>query len=190
MKLTIERAKELNGTMVTEDHLLIHALNVAYAMGAMARHFGEDADHWQAIGILHDYDYEKYPEEHLRHTREPLLAAGVDEADVRAILSHGWGICCDVKPESLMEKSLYTVDELTGIIQAAARMRPRGITDLEIKSFMKKFKDKKFAAKCDRALVLQGCEMLGMDIQDVAALCIEGMKEHAEELGLMGTEQA
>ena len=190
MKLTIERAKELNGTMVTEAHLLIHALNVAYAMGAMARHFGEDEEHWQAIGILHDYDYEKYPEEHLQHTREPLLAAGVDDPDVRAILSHGWGICSDVKPETPLELSLYTVDELTGIIQAAARMRPRGITDLEVGSFMKKFKDKRFAAKCDRALVLQGCEMLGMDIREVAGICIQGMKEHAAELGLTGTEQA
>ena len=190
MKLTIERAKELNGTMVTEEHLLIHALNVAYAMGTMAKHLGEDEEHWQAIGILHDYDYEKYPEEHLQHTKEPLLNAGVDEADVRAILSHGWGICSDVEPESALEKSLFTVDELTGIIQAAARMRPRGITDLEIKSFMKKFKDKRFAAKCDRALVLKGCEMLGMDIQTVAEICIAGMKEHAGELGLLGTEPA
>ena len=189
MKLTIERAKELNGTMVTEEHLLIHALNVAYAMGAMARYFGEDEAHWQAIGILHDYDYEKFPEEHLQHTKEPLLAAGVDEADVRAILSHGFGICSDVEPQTLLEKSLYTVDELTGIIQAAARMRPQGITDLEIKSFMKKFKDKRFAAKCDRALVLKGCDMLGMDIQAVADICIQGMKEHAEELGLQGTAQ-
>ena len=189
MKLTIERAKELNGTMVTEEHLLIHALNVAYAMRAMALRFGEDADHWEAIGILHDYDYEKYPEEHLQHTAEPLLAAGVDEADVRAILSHGWGICTDVRPETPLEKSLFTVDELTGIIQATARMRPNGITDLEVKSFMKKFKDKRFAAKCDRDLVLRGCEMLGMDIREVAEICIGGMKEHAGELGLLGTEQ-
>jgi len=190
MKLTVERAKELNGTMVTEEHLLIHALNVAYAMGAMAKHFGEDEEHWQAIGILHDYDYEKYPDEHLQHTKEPLEAAGVDESDVRAILSHGWSICTDVEPKTLMEKSLFTVDELTGIIQAAARMRPLGITDLEVKSFMKKFKDKRFAAKCDRALVLKGCEMLGMDIQDVAAICIQGMKEHVGELGLLGAEAA
>ena len=186
MKLTVERAKELNGTMVTQEHLLVHAMNVAYAMGAMAHHFGEDEAHWQAIGILHDYDYEQFPEEHLQHTKEPLLAAGVDVADVRAILAHGWGICSDVKPETPLEKSLFTVDELTGIIQAAARMRPKGITDLEIKSFMKKFKDKRFAAKCDRALVLQGCEMLGMDIGEVAQICIEGMKEHADELGLAG----
>ena len=186
--LTLERARELNDTMVTEEHLIIHALNVCYAMGAMAEHFGEDKEHWQAIGILHDYDYEKYPEEHLKHTEQPLLDAGVDPEDVRAILSHGYGICTDVKPETNLEKSLYTVDELTGIIQACARMRPHGLTDLEVKSFMKKFKDKRFAAKCDRELILKGCEMLGMEVRDVAEICIAGMKEHAEELGLLGTE--
>lgn len=185
--LTLERARELNATMVTEEHLLIHALNVSYAMGAMARHFGEDAEHWEAIGLLHDYDYQAYPEEHLRHTEEPLLAAGVSPDEVRAILSHGYGICTDVEPISNLEKSLYTVDELTGIIQACARMRPKGITDLEIKSFMKKFKDRKFAAKCNRDLVLKGCDMLGMDIRDVAGICIEGMREHAAEIGLLGT---
>ena len=182
--LTLERARELNATMVSEDHLIIHALNVCYAMGAMARHFGQDEEHWQAIGMLHDYDYEKFPEEHLKHTEKPLLDAGVAPEDVRAILSHGWGICTDVKPESELEKSLFTVDELTGIIQACARMRPNGITDLEVKSFMKKFKDKRFAAKCDRELIKKGCEMLGMEVAEVAAICIEGMKEHAEELGL------
>ena len=118
--LTLERAKELNAGMVSEEHLIIHALNVCYAMGAMATHFGEDVEHWQAIGMLHDYDYEKYPDEHLQHTAEPLLAAGVEEDEVRAILSHGYGICTDVKPETNMEKSLFTVDELTGIIQASA----------------------------------------------------------------------
>ena len=186
--LTLERAKELNATMVTEEHLLVHALNVSYAMGTMAEHFGEDKEYWEAIGILHDYDYEKYPEEHLLHTEEPLLAAGVDPVDVRAILSHGYGICTDVEPVTNLEKSLYTVDELTGIIQACARMRPNGITDLEVKSFMKKFKDKRFAAKCDRELIRKGCEMLGMEVRDVAEICIAGMKPHAEELGLLGTE--
>lgn len=186
--LTLERARELNDSMVTEDHLRIHALNVSYAMGAMARHFGENAEHWEAVGLLHDYDYEKYPDEHLQHTKEPLLEAGVDAADVRAILSHGYGICTDVEPQTNMEKSLFTVDELTGIIQACARMRPKGITDLEIKSFMKKFKDRKFAAKCDRDLVLKGCEMLGMDVKEVAEICIGGMRDHAEEIGLQGTE--
>lgn len=186
--LTLERAHELNDSMVTEDHLKLHALNVSYAMGAMAKHFGEDAAHWEAIGYLHDYDYEKYPEEHLQHTREPLLAAGLSEEEVHAILSHGYGLVNDVKPETNLEKSLFTVDELTGIIQACARMRPHGITDLEVKSFIKKFKDKRFAAKCNREVILQGCEMLGMELRDVADICIEGMKEHAAELDLLGTE--
>ena len=187
--LTLERAKELNAGMVTEEHLLLHALNVCYALGAMARHFGENEEHWQAIGMLHDYDYEKYPEEHLDHTAEPLRAAGVEEAEIRAILSHGYGIRNDVEPITNMEKSLYTVDELTGIIQACARMRPKGIRDLEVKSFMKKFKDKHFAAKCNRELSLKGCRMLGMELRDVAEICIEGMKEHAAELQLLGTEE-
>ena len=186
--LTLERARELNGAMVTEEHLILHALNVSYAMGAMARHFGENVEHWEAIGLLHDYDYEKYPDEHLQHTEAPLLAAGVEPDEVRAILSHGYGICTDVEPVTNLEKSLFTVDELTGIIQACARMRPRGIADLEVKSFMKKFKDRKFAAKCDRELVLKGCDMLGMDVKDVAALCIECMRPHAAEIGLLGTE--
>ena len=167
--LTLEKAKEINSTMVTEDHLILHAANVSAAMGAMAEHFGEDKEHWEAVGWLHDYDYEKYPDEHLR-----------------AILSHGYSICTDVEPISNMEKSLFTVDELTGIVQAAARMRPNGITDMEVKSFMKKWKDKRFAAKCNRPLILKGCEMLGMEIRDVAAIVIDGMKAHAEELQLDG----
>ena len=188
MKLTLERAKELNDAQVTQEHLVLHAKNVMYAMGAMADYFGEDREHWMAIGYLHDYDYEKYPDEHLQHTEKELLAQGVDEADVRAILSHGWGICSNVKPETNLEKSLFTVDELTGIIQACARMRPRGITDLELKSFMKKFKDKKFAAKCDRSLIQSGCEMLGMEVSKAAEICIEGMKPFAADIGLLGTE--
>ena len=188
--LTLEKARALNGTMVTEEHLLLHEMNVCYAMGAMARHFGEDPEHWQAIGMLHDYDYEKFPEEHLQHTADPLRAAGVAEEDIRAILSHGYGICSDVEPVTNLEKSLFTVDELTGIIQACARMRPNGIRDLEVKSLMKKFKDRKFAAKCDRELIMKGCGMLGMELKDVAEICIEGMKEHAEELQLTGNGSA
>ena len=185
-KLTLDEAKRINATAVHEDHLILHAANVSAAMGAMAAHFGEDPERWEAVGWLHDFDYEEFPDEHLAHTEEPLRAFGVPEEDIRAILSHGWGICTDVEPVTAMEKSLFTVDELTGIVQAAARMRPLGITDLELKSFMKKWKDKKFAAKCDRALILKGCEMLGMDISEVAAIVIEGMRAHADELGLAG----
>ena len=151
-------------------------------MGGMAKHFGEDVEHWEAVGYLHDYDYQKFPEEHLQHTEQPLLDAGVDPADVRAIMAHGYGLCTDVEPITNMEKSLFTVDELTGVIQAAARMRPNGITDMEVSSFMKKFKDKKFAAKCNRDIIKQGCEMLGMEVKEVAEICIEAMKPHADEL--------
>ena len=187
--LTLERAKELLAGEVSEPHLIAHAVSVMAAMGAMAKHFGEDEENWRAIGYLHDYDYEKYPEEHLMHTEAPLREAGLSEEEIRAILSHGYSICTEVKPETQREKSLFTVDELTGIIGACARMRPNGITDLGVKSFMKKFKDKSFAAKCNRELIKTGCNMLGMEVREVAELCIEGMKPYAAELGLLGTEQ-
>lgn len=186
--LTLERAKELNATTVSEPHLIVHALAVMAAMGAMAEHFGEDKEHWMALGYLHDYDYEKYPEEHLQHTEQPLLEAGVSPEEVRVILSHGYSICSDVEPVTNCEKSLFAVDELTGIISACARMRPQGLRDLEISSFMKKFKDKKFAAKCNRELIKTGCDMLGMEVRDVAQICIDGMRPFAAELGLLGTE--
>ena len=185
--LTLERAKEINQTMITEPHLIIHSTNVMAAMEAMADHFGEDKEHWKAVGYLHDYDYEKFPDEHLQHTEQELLAEGVPEEDVRAIMSHGYAIVNDVKPETNLEKSLFTVDELTGIIEACARMRPNGITDLDVKSFMKKFKNKKFAAKCNREIILQGCELLGMEVREVAEICIAGMKPYAAEIGLLGT---
>lgn len=184
--LTLERAKELNDAVVTEEHLRIHALNVMAAMGAMAEHFDEDKEHWMAVGYLHDYDYEKYPDEHLQHTEQPLLDAGVDPEDVRAIMAHGYGICTDVEPLTNMEKSLFAVDELTGIIQAYGRLRDDGIIGMQPKGFMKRFKDKRFAAKCDREIIKKGCEMLGMEVRDVAEICIRGMEEHAEEIGLAG----
>lgn len=187
--LTLEHAKQLLSSTTTEPHLFNHALAVSSAMGAYAAHFDEDVNYWQAVGFLHDYDYEQYPQAHLQHTEKELLALGVDETAVRAIMAHGYGLCSDVAPITNLEKALYTVDELTGIIGAAARMRPLGITDLEIKSFMKKFKDKKFAAKCDRSLILSGCDMLGMEITEVADLCIAGMKTQMDALGL-GPKQA
>ena len=179
MALTLERAKELIAQEITEEHLFLHSTNVMAAMGAMAEHFGEDKEHWMAVGYLHDFDYEKYPDEHLAHTAEPLREKGVPEEDIRAILSHGYGICTDVKPETNMEKSLFTVDELTGIIEACGRLRPNGISDLGVKSFMKKFKTPAFAAGCKRDVILSGCEMLDIDIRDVAEICIRGMQENA-----------
>ena len=180
--LTLERAEQLLKTTTTEEHLFLHAKNVAFAMGGLARHYGANEELWTAIGYLHDYDYEQYPDEHLLHTEQPLLDAGLTVEEVRAILAHGYGHLNDVEPITNLEKSLFTVDELTGIIQAAARMRPMGITDMEVSSFMKKFKDKKFAAKCDREVIRKGCEMMGMEVRDVASICIEAMKQHAQEL--------
>ena len=186
--LTLERAKELLHSSTTQEHLFLHAKNVSMAMGGMAKHFGEDVEHWMAIGHLHDYDYEQHPDAHLQFTEKELLAEGLTQEEVRAILAHGYGHCNDVEPVTTLERSLFTVDELTGIIQAAARMRPLGITDMELSSFMKKFKDKKFAAKCDREVIRKGCEMLGMEVKDVADICIAAMKEHAEELQLGAKE--
>ena len=182
--LTLERAKALLETTTTQEHLFLHAKNVSVAMGGMAEHFGQDKQFWMAIGHLHDYDYEQHPDAHLQFTEKELLAQGLTPEEVRAILAHGYGHCNDVQPITDLEKSLYTVDELTGIIQAAARMRPLGITDLGISSFMKKFKDKKFAAKCDREVIRQGCQMLGMEVRDVAEICIHAMKDYADELQL------
>lgn len=173
-QVTIEQAERLIKANVTEQHLFTHARAVSAAMGAMAEHFGADKAHWEAVGYLHDVDYEKFPEEHLAHTRELLSGEDIDESDIRAILSHGYGICTDVEPQTYMEKSLFTVDELTGIVQAASLMRPTGITDLEVKSLKKKYKDKKFAAKCSREVIDKGCAMLGMPIADVMAISYKG----------------
>ena len=180
--LTLERAKALLDTTTTEPHLILHAKNVMVAMGGLAKHFGEDVAHWQAVGYLHDYDYEQFPEEHLQHTEQPLLEAGLSAGEVRAILAHGYGICSDVEPLTNLEKSLFAVDELTGIIQAAARMRPLGITDLELSSFMKKFKDKKFAAGCSRDVISQGAERLGWELDRLLGDTLEAMKSCEDDI--------
>ncbi len=187
-QVTMEQAERLIKANVTEQHLFTHARAVSAAMGAMAEHFGEDKAHWEAVGYLHDVDYEKFPEEHLAHTRELLSGEDIDESDIRAILSHGYGICTDVEPQTDMEKSLFTVDELTGIVQAASLMRPTGITDLEVKSLKKKYKDKKFAAKCSREVIDKGCAMLNMPVEDVMAIVIKGMQAYADELGIGSRE--
>ncbi len=183
-KLTLARAKELLKTTTTEQHLFEHAIGVSACMGAMAKHFGQDPAYWEAVGYLHDYDFEKYPEEHLDHTEQPLREVGVDEESIRAILAHGYTLRNEVEPKTEMEKSLFTVDELSGLIAATAKMRPGGVTDLEASSVRKKFKDKRFAAKIDRAIIQKGCDMLGMELAEVITVCISGMREHAEELGI------
>jgi len=182
--LSLELAHKLLAENVTEPHLLTHALAVSAAMRQMGLHFGEDADLYEAVGYVHDVDYQRFPEEHCGHVREILAPHGVSETVIRAVMSHGWGIMNDVKPESNLEKSLYTVDELTGIVHAAALMRPTRISDMEVKSVVKKFKDKAFAAKCNREVIKAGCAMLGLELEKVVGLCITGMREKAVELGL------
>lgn len=186
-RLDKDTALHLLQSTTTQPHLLQHATAVSAAMGSMADYFEEDRAYWEAVGLLHDYDYEQYPEEHLQHTEAPLRAAGVDEESIRAILAHGWQICSDVEPVSPLEKSLYAVDELTGLISAAARMRPAGIADLETSSVKKKFKDKKFAAKISRDVISNGSLLLNLSLEELISLCIAGMRPYAEELGLTGT---
>ena len=182
--ITLTQAQTILKKHVQEPHLLNHALAVSAAMGAMAVHFNEDPDHWRAIGYLHDVDYEKFPEEHLQHAEELLAPENLDAADVRAVLSHGWGICSEAEPLTNLEKSLYTIDELTGIVAASAKMRPQGLADLGVKSVMKKFKDKSFAARCDREIILAGCGLLGLELSQVMELVIEGMRGEMDALGL------
>lgn len=175
-KLTLDLAKELLAKHTTEEHLLVHAACVSAAMGAMAEHFGEDRAYWEAIGYLHDVDFEKFPEEHCHHVRELLAGEAVDEEDIQNIISHGYGLCTDeVEPATNLQKSLFAVDELTGIIYAYSLMRPEGLADMALKSVKKKFKDKKFAAKCNREVIQQGVDRLGMELGEVMQLCIDGM---------------
>ena len=184
-KLTLEKAQGILKKHVTEKHLLLHAQAVSAAMEAMGEYFQEDAAHWAAIGYLHDVDYEKYPEEHCQHVRELLGGEDVEEADIRAILSHGYGLCTEeCEPLTNLEKSLFTVDELTGIIMAAALMRPMGIEDMEVKSLKKKFKDKSFAAKCNREVINQGFALLNLEANTVMQCCIEGMRKYKDQLGI------
>ena len=139
--------------------------------------FGDEADYWETVGILHDLDFELYPDQHCLKSQELMREKGLDESIVRATASHGYGITVDIKPEREMEKVLYAVDELTGLIGAAAVMRPSGsVQDLEVKSVKKKFKDKRFAAGCDRDVILRGAEMLGWDLDTLIDLTIQAMR--------------
>ncbi len=184
-KLTLENAKEILQKHTTEEHLFVHAAAVSAAMGAMGEHFGEDRSYWEAIGYLHDVDFEKYPQEHCHHVRELLAGEPVDEEDMVNIIAHGYGICTEeVEPTTPIQKSLFAVDELTGIIHAYALMRPEGMEGMAVKSLKKKFKDKRFAAKCNREIITKGIEALGMELPEVMELCIKGMSEHSDALKL------
>lgn len=187
-KLERKAAWELLTEYTKTPALLSHAQAVEAIMRHFARLNGEDEEVWGVAGLLHDLDYEKYPQEHCKKAEEIMRERGIDEVYIRAMSCHGYGLCTDVKPESPMEKTLYTVDELAGLIHAACLVRPsRSVLDLEVKSLKKKFKDKAFAAGVNREVIKKGCEMLGMDMDDVMREAIEGMKERADEIGLRGT---
>ena len=167
------------------DSLIKHALAVEGVMRHFARKFDEDEETWGIVGLIHDLDYEMYPEEHCAKTKEILLENNWPDELIRAVMSHGYGLVTDVEPQTLMEKTLYTIDELTGLITAAAYMRPsKSVMDMEVKSVMKKFKTKSFAAGVDRDIILQGCGMLDMDIKEVVSECILGMRAIAPSIGM------
>jgi len=169
------------------ENLIKHALSVEAAMRHFAVRFGGDPDLWGVVGLVHDLDYEKWPEEHCTKTKEILTERGWPEELIRAVVSHGWGIVTDVKPETDMEKTLYAIDELTGLITATALVRPsRSILDMKAKSVKKKWNQKAFAAGASREIIAEGAEMLGMDLTEMISETITGMQAVAEDIGLKG----
>lgn len=171
------------------DSLIKHAVAVEGVMRFVARKRGEDEDKWGIIGLIHDLDYEQFPEEHCRKTEEILKEHNWPQEYIRAAISHGWGICSDVEPRSELEKVLYAVDELTGLVVTTALVRPsKSVMDLKAKSVKKKWKDKRFAAGVDRSIIEKGCNMLGMELTELITDTIMGMREVAAEIGLKGKD--
>ncbi len=186
-KPTREDAWALLTEFNQSDSLIKHALCVEGVMRYIARKRGEDEDKWGIIGLVHDLDYERFPDEHCQKTQEILTECGWPEEYIRSIVSHGWGICSDVEPKSDMEKVLYAIDELTGLVTAVALVRPsRSVMDLAPKSVKKKWKDKAFAAGVDRSIIEKGAAMLGMDKSELIEDVILGMREVADQIGLGG----
>jgi len=182
---TRDEALELLKKYNKSDGLIKHALAVEGVMRYFARQRGEDEDKWGAIGLIHDLDYEQFPDQHCHKTEEILRENHWPEEYIRAVISHGWGICTDIKPESEMEKVLYTIDELTGLVVTTALVRPsKSVMDVKTKSVKKKFKDKRFAAGVDRSIIQKGAEMLGLELPDLINDTIMGMREVAEDIGL------
>ena len=156
-------------------------------MRYVARKRGEDEGKWGIIGLVHDLDYEQFPGEHCRKSEEILKANDWPEEYIRAVVSHGWGICSDVEPKTDLEKVLYTIDELTGLVVTTALVRPsKSVLDLKAKSVKKKWKDKRFAAGVDRSIIERGAQMLDMDLTELITDTIMGMREVAEDIGLKG----
>ena len=182
-----DQAWDLLTEYISSETLQRHVLTVEGVMRHFAGLYHEDEEEWGIIGLLHDLDYELYPDEHCIKVQEILREKGFPEEFIHAVASHGYGICCDVEPVTNAEKVLYTIDELTGLIYAATLMRPsKSVMDLETKSVMKKFKSPAFAANVNRDLIREGAEKLGMPLEDVITETILGMREIAPLIGLEG----
>ena len=183
--ITRQQAIDLLKQYNKEAFHIQHALTVEGVMKWFAADLGfaDEAEGWAMVGLLHDIDFELYPEEHCQKAPELLRAGGVGEEMIHAVCSHGYGQCCDVEPIHLMEKVLFTVDELTGLIGAAALMRPsKSVQDMEVSSLKKKFKDKKFAAGCSRDVIRQGAELLGWTMEDLFAKSLDAMRSCEESI--------
>lgn len=174
---TPEKALDLIREYNKEPFHLEHAQIVGKVLAEFAKEYDpERVDFWKTVGILHDIDFEQWPEQHCVKAQSLLRELNIDKAVIHAVVSHGYGICIDVKPEAYMEKVLFAVDELTGLIGAAAKMRPTGLEGIEASSLRKKFKDKKFAAGCSREVISQGAEMLGMDLNELFSRTIAAIQ--------------
>lgn len=187
MQPTRQEAWEMLCEYNESEALRRHGLTVEGCMRHFARLKGEDEELWGLVGLLHDLDYERYPDQHCLMAKQILEHKAVDSDIIRAVMSHGWGISCDVQPQTQMEKTLYAIDELTGLITAAAIMRPsKSVMDLELKSVKKKYKSNGFAAGVDRSVIEKGADMLGTTVDELIAQCILGMRECAAQIGLDG----
>ena len=182
---TYEEALALFKEFNQSESLLKHAYSVEGVMRYIARKTGEDEEKWGIIGLMHDLDYERYPEQHCSKSQEILEERGWPEEYIRAVVSHGWGICSDIEPKTNLEKTLYTIDELTGLVTAVAIIRPsKSVADLEVKSVMKKWKDRAFAAGVNRSVIEQGVAMLGVELRELITDVIMGMRQVADKIGL------
>ena len=185
MSITRQQAWDLLTKYNEEPFHLRHAITVEHVMGWFAQElgYGQEKEFWSLVGLLHDLDFERWPEEHCVKSQELMREAGVEEPIIHATASHGWGMRVEIKPEHEMEKVLYAADELTGLIGAAALMRPsRSVADMELKSLKKKFKDKKFAAGCSRDVIARGAELLGWDLDKLLDMTLRAMRHEEAEI--------
>ena len=184
---THQEALELLHRYNESDSLRKHAYAVEGVMRFIGRKREQDEETWGIIGLIHDLDYEKFADQHCQKTGEILREHGWPEEHIRAALSHGWGICSDVAPETELEKVLYAIDELTGLVATTALIRPsKSVMDVQVKSVKNKWKDKRFAAGVDRSIIEKGAQMLGVPLEELIDDTIKGMQEVAEAIGLKG----